>query len=231
MKRICNNNDVESVGAEIIEAYIRKINKKMDSLRFVDIDDFVVNYLKCRIVVESIYLSADCLGYLSNGVTPLTVYRKGEVKSIVFPKDTIVIDRYLYTPGQETKRRFTLAHEAGHLITNRINKRSMASCYHDNDGVVVRSKDDLLNRYSVQEVFANRFAACLLMPADTVKRYVRFYFDKDRVPLDKRGNIDTYDHALLREIADKMKVSITALLIRLNELDLFENIRNEGNAA
>ncbi len=222
MNRINNNKDVENVSAEIINSYLLRIGRQKGSLESIDIDDLVSRYLKCKVVIESIYMSADCLGYLSNGVSPIMVYRKGEIKNVVFPKDTIVIDRYLYTPGQETKRRFVLAHEAGHLITGRINKRSCANCYHDNSGVMAIDKQDLVKRFSVNEVFANRFAACLLMPADTVKNYIRSYFDRDTVPLDEKGNLSSYDHALLKEIAGNLKVSITTFLIRLNELELFE---------
>ena len=202
MNRINNNKDVENVSAEIINSYLLRIGRQKGSLESIDIDDLVSRYLKCKVVIM--------------------VYRKGEIKNVVFPKDTIVIDRYLYTPGQETKRRFVLAHEAGHLITGRINKRSCPNCYHDNSGVMAIDKQDLVKRFSVNEVFANRFAACLLMPADTVKNYIRSYFDRDTVPLDEKGNLSSYDHALLKEIAGNLKVSITTFLIRLNELELFE---------
>ena len=116
-----------------------------------------------------------------------------------------------------------MAHEAGHFITNRINNRTYAeACYHENDGITVRTKQDLVNRFSMDEYFANRFASCLLMPAQTVKKYIRAYFDRDKVPLDEHGNLNTYDQALLREIADKLNVSMTSFIYRLNELQLYD---------
>ncbi len=232
MKRIYNQNDVERVSAEVLIAYLRKIGKGDVVPEYVDIDDFVTSYLKCDIVIEDIYQSSDCLGYLSYGIKPLSVYRNGKVCDVIFPTSTIVLDRYLYNAGLETKRRFTLAHEAGHFITNRINKNLYAeACYHENDGVQIRTKQDLKNRFSLDEYFANKFASCLLMPAQTVKNYIRAYFDSDKVPLDEHGNINTYHEALLVEIAEKLNVSMSTFILRLNELNLYDIYSAKGASA
>ena len=229
MKRICNQNDVERVSAEVLIAYLRKIGKPDMVPDYVDIDDFVTNYLKCDIVIEDIYQSSDCLGYLSYGIKPLRVYRNGKVCDVLFPANTIVLDRYLYNPEMEAKRRFTLAHEAGHFITNRINEKPLAeACFHENDGVQIRTRQDLANRFSLDEYFANKFASCLLLPAQTVKKYIREYFDRDKVLLDERGNLNAYDYATLKEIAKKLKVSMTTFNYRLNELGLYEIYCGKG---
>ena len=229
MKRICNQNDVERVSAEVLVAYFRKIGMNDTVPDCVNIYDFVAKYLKCNVVIEDIYQSSDCLGYLSYGIKPLRVYRDGSVCEILFPTNTIVLDRFLYSSGQETKRRFTLAHEAGHFITNRINNRPYAeACYHENNGVEVRTKQDLTNRFSIDEYFANRFASSLLMPVQTVKKYIRAYFDSDKVPLDEHGNLNTYDQAILKEIANKLNVSMTTFIYRLNELQLYDIYCGKG---
>ncbi len=229
MKKIYTNDDVERVGAEIIVSYLRRIGKGEEIPDFIDIDDFVAKYLNCPVVYENIYKSSDCLGYLSNGVTPLLVYRDNKVCEVVFPKDTIILDRYLCSPTQETKRRFTLAHEAGHIITNRINRIEQEACYHENNDVQPRTKPELKCRFSILEVFANRFAACLLMPTESVKKYIHTYFGHDKIMLDEHGHLSTYDQALLREVADKMEVSFSALLLRLNELGLYDIYCRNGN--
>ena len=221
MTRICNLNDVERVSAEIMAAYLQKFGKRSEMPESININDFVVNYLGCTLIYENIY-EKDCLGYLSNGTRPLKISRMGEIRKIIFPKDAIVLDKYLLGPGQEAKRRFTLAHEAGHLVTFRINERpNSVACYHEQNGIVALSKNELLDRYNLQELFANRFAACFLMPADLVRQYVKLYFNCNNVTLDEYGKIRTYDMALIRKIAERMKVSISALTIRLEELDLY----------
>ena len=222
MKKIYSNEDVERVGAEVIVSYLRRIGKGEEIPDCIDIDDFVANYLHCPVVYENIHKSSDCLGYVSNGVKPLLVYRDNKVLEVVFPKDTIILDKFYLLDGQETKRRFTLAHEAGHIITDRINRINQEACYHENNDVQARTKPELKCRYSILEVFANRFAACLLMPTESVKKYIHTYFGHDKIMLDEYGHLSTYDKALLQDIADKMNVSFSALLLRLNELGLYD---------
>ena len=96
MKRICNQNDIERVSAEVLVAYFRKMGLDGTIPDCVDIDEFVTKYLKCNVVIEDIYQSSDCLGYLSYGINPLRVYRDGKVCEVIFPANTIVLDRYLY---------------------------------------------------------------------------------------------------------------------------------------
>lgn len=229
MKKIYTNEDVERVSAEVIVSYLRRSGKGEEIPDFIDIDDFVANYLNCPVVYENVRRSSDCLGYVSNGVKPLLVYRDNRVCEVVFPKDTIILDKFLLLDGQETKRRFTLAHEAGHIITNRINRINQEACYHDNNDVQARSKQELKCRFSILEVFANRFAACLLMPAESVKKYIHTYFGQDKIMLDEYGHLNTYDKALLVEIADRMNVSFSSFLLRLNELGLYEIYCRKGN--
>ena len=52
-------------------------------------------------------------------MTPLRVIRNREPQTIVFPADTVVIDRFLLQVRNSARRRFTLAHEAAHIILNR----------------------------------------------------------------------------------------------------------------
>ena len=70
MKRIINQNDVERVSAEVIISYLRRIGMNDMVPYCIDIDDFVAKYLKCSVVIEDIYQSSDCLGYLSYGIKP-----------------------------------------------------------------------------------------------------------------------------------------------------------------
>lgn len=73
-----------------------------------------------RLVYESIASRNNCLGFVSDGVTTITILRNGRKRKVLYDRDTIVLDKYLQMPGNEAKRRFVLGHEAGHVITNRI---------------------------------------------------------------------------------------------------------------
>ena len=90
MKRIINQNDVERVSAEVIISYLRRIGMNDMVPDCIDIDDFVAKYLKCNVVIEDIYQSSDCLGYLSYGINPLRVYRDDKVCEVIF--QTLVFD-------------------------------------------------------------------------------------------------------------------------------------------
>ena len=83
----------------------------------IDIDGFVRGYLKCRILYETFAEDdPDKIGFAGDGKTPLQIKKDGKTISAVFPFQTIVLERFLLTPEESTHRRFTLAHEAGHVI-------------------------------------------------------------------------------------------------------------------
>ena len=52
------------------------------------------------------------IGCLADGATPLLVHQDGKIIPFVFPKDTIVLDKFLLAEKEQGRRRFTMAHEA-----------------------------------------------------------------------------------------------------------------------
>jgi len=90
-----------------------------------------MNYLHCTVVYENISAGSNCLGFASDGVTKISISRNGRKRGVLYPRDTIVLDKYLTTPSNESKRRFVLGHEAGHVITGRIYGNQAA--YHNHD--------------------------------------------------------------------------------------------------
>lgn len=88
----------------------------------VDIDLFVRDYLKCTVLYESIAEDdADKIGFTGDGKRPLRVLKDGKPKDVIYPRNTIVLDKYLLKSSELYRRRFVLSHEAGHVIANRIN--------------------------------------------------------------------------------------------------------------
>ncbi len=110
----------------------------------------------------------------------------------------------------DTRQRFTIAHELGHLVLHtghpvhydrapfRINLRNAVSS---------EARDP-------EEIEANRFAAELLMPEAMLKR--------DLLEQDIPGLDVSDEHALetVRWLADRYKVSVQAMAIRLATLGL-----------
>lgn len=80
----------------------------------------------------------------------------------------ITINRRLYEPG---RKRFAIAHELGHF-----------ELHHDSQ-LVICSDEDMYawNRSKSQEIEANEFASCILMPETIFPRYV----EKEAPNMDK----------------------------------------------
>lgn len=106
----------------------------------------------------------------------------------------------------ETRRRFTIAHELGHL------------CLHDGRPLivdhVVRARINLRDHRSSlatnrEEIEANRFAATLLMPSD---------FIHEQIPLVLKRELG--EHGTIEALARKFGVSAQAMEIRLANLGL-----------
>ncbi len=74
------------------------------------------------------------------------------------------------------RQRFTCAHELGHYV-----KRTATS--DDTDWEYVDRRDSLTSRGTEpEEVYANQFAAALLMPADLVREYHKMYEHSPATP-------------------------------------------------
>lgn len=142
----------------------------------VDIDVFVQDYLKCTIRYEAFAEDdPNKIGFAGDGRSALKIKRNGQAISVVFPFKTIVLDRYLLRPEEHTHRRFTLGHEAGHLISMRINPES-AACFHRiHDRERTYSLQEMQEIYSIHEWQANTFSSSLLMPRplmhETLQRF------------------------------------------------------------
>ncbi|WP_281213130.1 ImmA/IrrE family metallo-endopeptidase [Shewanella insulae] len=109
----------------------------------------------------------------------------------------------------EVRRRFTFAHEVGHLINDVIPNLS-----NDSQEEII----DKLNRDSNQdyrEVRANAFAAQLLMPAVLIKREVDNLIQKYQQ--SHQGNMPTIDYAITY-LSGIFDVSYDAMKYRLINL-------------
>ncbi|MBV1788403.1 ImmA/IrrE family metallo-endopeptidase [Marinobacterium sp. D7] len=93
----------------------------------------------------------------------------------------------------EVRRRFTLAHELGHLALNHVTPSS--PCLRD------PSQNFSLSNYDAKESEANRFAAELLMPAKAIE-----------ILIEKRDITD------FSELARQFNVSLLAMEYRLKNL-------------
>lgn len=219
-----NSKQIEDICNVLTDIYTEdKLRVDGTIITKIDIEDFVTHYLACKIIYESISEDAvdrndvDCMGFISDGIQPLPVIRDGETVKIIFPKDTIVLDKYLKDPKQANHRRFVIAHEAGHVIKNRMFGKAAAE-YNHAGGVVLSSVSDLNKRYSIKEVEANTFAACLLMPEGMVAMLMHKYYDGENIIKYSNDILDGEDIKKISFMAKILGVSYIAMFYRLKSL-------------
>ena len=199
---------------ELCDCLIQQFTGNVSTMpESIDIDTFVSKFLKCTVVYENIIEEdRDKIGFTGDGRRP---------KEVIYPRNTIVLDKYLLNKDENCHRRFVLGHEAGHIIANRINPDNPACFYH-----FARRKcseytiNDLKDRYSIGEWQANTIAAALLMPRYLMRNALKRFNGGKRLPIYGENIFHPREKAILCKMAESLQVSYTALLIRLKDLDM-----------
>ena len=146
---------------ELCDELIRQFMGDTDHELCVDIDCFVTHYLRCPVVYENFAEDdPDKIGFASDGVQPLRVRTNGRTLEQVYPQRTIVLDRVLLNPGEEYRRRFTIAHEAGHIIASRMDPNVHAGFHRVHDECRLYTAEELRQRLSIAEWQANYRKGC-----------------------------------------------------------------------
>ncbi len=220
---------------ELCEAMLRQyLGRDAPMSQSVDIDGFVRDYLKCTILYENFAEDdPNKIGFAGNGRTPLKIRRDGQTVSVVFPFKTIVLDRYLLRPEEHTHRRFTLGHEAGHIISMRINPDSAACFHRTHDREREYTLKEMQEMYNIGEWQANTFSASLLMPRPVMREALQRFNGGKRLPVYGETVFHPREKVILQKMAASLDVSFTALVIRLRGLgmlnyhDISEYIKKE----
>ena len=142
---------------------------------------------------------------------------------MVFPKGTVVIDRFLLQADKSGQRRFTLAHEAAHVIFERMSPTAAGPCfnrYFDSEGNY--NIDELREHLNVCETQTDRMASVLLMPRFLVERLLKRFHSGAPIPIYGSWAMRGEDKLGIQKMADCMGVTFTALLIRLKTLGMTE---------
>jgi len=109
----------------------------------------------------------------------------------------------------DKRKRFTIAHEIGHFLLHEGNGNDT---YIDTSIKYNFRNADSSQGTNLEEMEANAFAACLLMPDDMLEDYIE----------NNYGSIDYYETDEVVEISNAFQVSTQALMIRLGKLRMFE---------
>lgn len=208
--------------AEIAEGLVRQFSGGSPP-EMVDIDS-IAAHLKLTVVYDSIAEEErDKIAFLSDGIYPLKVYRDAKATGVVFPKDTIVLDDFLLRPGEETHRRFSLAHEVGHKIIYLADPSQQTACFDTPYDCEKRySLDELKERMTLNEAQANAMAAAILMPRFMIDAALQKYHRGKPIPIYGESILLPKTKAALVRVAQMLGVSHSALLIQLRKYKLLE---------
>ncbi len=140
-----------------------------------DIEDFIISNLGYRIVYDRIAEGdAGKMAFLADGKTALLLWRNGQRVSIVPPKGLIIVDEYLRQEQNHRKRRFVLAHEAGHILMDRLGNNPVTSAFsREFDTEKQYTVKELADMFGIAESMATAMGVALLMPRTSVVSYVR----------------------------------------------------------
>lgn len=219
MQMFISNKEIAEIATSLVQ-----ISCGQTLPKFIDIDA-IARYLGVTVKYERIAeADADKIGFISNGSTPLTIYRNGKKIRVVFPNETIILDSFLLRPEEEKRRRFSLAHEISHLLINRADPMHSAACF---NRVFDSERDyafsELQERMTLGECQANTMAAMILMPCDVMTNSVHRHFRRKKIPVYGENVFLSEHKPALQKISEELGVSYTAMIIQLRKYGLLES--------
>lgn len=212
--------ELEEISEGLITAYANKFSNRV--IQSIDIEHFITEFLMLRIEYASFAEDdAGRIGFLADGATPLLVHQDGKIIPFVFPKDTIVLDKFLLAEKEQGRRRFTMAHEASHHILSKMYAMPSEGRFHaEYDSERSYSKEELAQMFASVEWQADTMGASLLMPRRIIENALAKYNQSNPIKVYGDNTITSKDKAVIRRMAAYIGVSYTALVIRLRDKEL-----------
>lgn len=206
---------IEEFSINIIKNYKAELLTKPQEF---DVDDFAEFFLNCNLEVQDLSNNGCYLGkcFFNKGKTIVYDKENNSIKVLQVSEKTIMLDSSLYeNKSKEALRRFTLAHECGHIIFHRkyFSTNELPVGYlSDYKSSLISEKRDLFSDRDWLEWQANTISACLLMNRYAVLTHIR----NVGYSLDK---LESY-HAvsLAPQIAKIFNVSKDAAQVRLKKI-------------
>ena len=124
--RIFSYDEIDELGEGLIRQYL---GEDAEQTHCVDIEGFVTDFLKLPLLYRTFAEhDTDKIGFIADGINPLQVYENQKPTKRVYPKGTIVIERYLRQEHESGRRRFTISHESAHYVMDRTIPYASAFC-------------------------------------------------------------------------------------------------------
>lgn len=216
-----SNVEIDELGEGLVREYLRKEYLQRS---YVNIEGFITRYLGLNIEYANIAEEdKDKIGFISDGRMPIQIHNGRSIVRVIYPKGTIVLDNYLKNESERNRRRFTMAHEVGHYLLEHINPlQSIGAFCQSYDSERSYTVEEFAERLSLNEIQADRMAAALLMPKSLVEKVYRQYMGNRSITVYGEAVLSSSDKEMMRKMAQALRVSYTALLIRLRNLRMFE---------
>ena len=222
MSNYLSRAELEEISEGLIKVYATKHKNKV--IQSIDIEHFITDFLNLRIEYTA-FAESDSgrIGFLADGETPLLIHQEGRIIPFVFPKDTIVLDKFLLAEREQGRRRFTMAHEASHHILERMHSDTNAARFHTEfDNEKVYTQNELAQMFASVEWQADTMGASLLMPKFIVENALAKFTNSKPIKIYGDTTFAKRDKEIIRKMANYLGVSYTALVIRLRGLDMLE---------
>lgn len=201
------NDEIDEIGEGIIRKYNYQAFIQGDP---TDIEGFIADHLNYRIVYDRLAdKDAGRMAFLADGKDTMWVWRDGKRVEVIPPEGMIVIDEFLRQEKNKTRRRFVLAHEAGHIIMDLLNNKPVTAAYNNEfDCEQEYSLKDFAAMFNINENKATSMGVALLMPKTLVVNRVRAMIaPHKRIPLYGSSVLCDSDRAIISQVAEHFQVS------------------------
>ena len=211
MARILSRQDLEVIGDELTRDFYRLRGIPSGVYLPLDPERFITEYVRVRLLYLP-PLDDSILGLTVNECCTYIVHDRRDRRYELQPGD-IVINSGLNRRECIGRRNFTLMHEAAHVLLG----RRYPGEYAFRETHVYRLERA---QRDWEEWQADNLASVLLMPSPLVLQLLHSYsgFPKTLMRPDWEEEIGT--DLVIRQIADTLGVSVTALIVRLRQLKL-----------
>ena len=213
-----SNVEIEEICEALDLDYIRKFNAPTD---YIDIRGLMTDYLGLEIEFESIVEDDETItAFIANGTRELKIMKDGKVTTVLYPQNTVVIDKCYLAPEQRERCRFNMAHEAGHYLMNKLCNTNVASFNRDMTTFI--STSQLHAAFNISEARANKIAAAILLPHFVVSNALVKFNNGEPIKLYGENVFSPESRVVVKQMADLLGVSIQTLFIRLRQFGMID---------
>ena len=223
MSSFYSRDEIDEIGEGLIQVYKDQYPSKVIS--YIDIEHFITAFLGLNIEFVT-FAEKDLgkIGFTSDGNAELMICQNGRIIPFVFPEKTIIIDKFLLSEKEYGRRRFTMAHEAAHIILNKMEQSTKAYFHNEFDNERAYSVDELRQMFSNAEWQADAMAASLLMPRYLVERALAKFAGTNSIKVYGENFLSNKDKKIIKDVSAFLGVSQSALRIRLEHLNMVEKL-------